>query len=115
MRRHERLKEINLFRLSKRRMQDNLKMSKILKGFDNAEIDHFTVDWWNITGRLNRLKVIGKRFLLNEAKHFFDRVANVWNLLSHNVVGSVIGIAFKNRLEVYLNNNSEMFILSWEE
>ena len=67
----ERLEELNLFSLSKRRLRgDLIEVFKIFKGFDNINVDdYFTVDRSNVT-RNNRCKIVGKRFKTNEAKHF---------------------------------------------
>ena len=41
------------------------------------------------TIRNNGFKIIGKRFISNEAKHFFfDRIENNWNSLSVQMVKS---------------------------
>ena len=107
----ERLKELNLFSLSKRRMRgDLIEVFKIFKGFDNINAeDYLTVDRSNITRRRNSFKIIGKRFSSNEAKHFFfNRVVNVWNSLPSNVVDSITITAFKNRLDKYLDFNPQL-------
>lgn len=52
---------------------------KRFKEFDNINAnEYFTKDPSNITGRQNSLKLNGKMFTSNEAKHFFFiRVVNV--------------------------------------
>ncbi len=68
---------------------DLIEVLKIFKGFDNISAeDYFTVDRSN-TRRHNSFKVISKRFSSNEAKHFFNRVVNVWNSLPSSVVDGV--------------------------
>ena len=107
----ERLEELNLFSLSKRRMRgDLIEVFKIFKGFSNINVeDYFTVDRSNITRRRNGFKIIGKRFLSNEAKHFFfNRVVNVWNYLPSDVVDSTSVTAFKNKLDKYLDSNPDL-------
>ncbi len=66
----ERLKELNLFSLSKQRLRSDLiEVYKIFKEFDNINVnDYFTVDRSNIT-RNNGFKIGGKRFTSSEAKH----------------------------------------------
>ena len=107
----ERLKELNLFSLSKRRMRgDLIEVFKIFKGFDNIRAeDYFAIDQTNLTRRHNSFKVIGKRFSSNKAKHFFfNRVVNVWNSLPSDVVDSVTVETFKNRLDKFLDSNPEL-------
>ena len=107
----ERLKELNLFSLSKRRMRgDLIEVFKIFKGFDNIRAeDYFAIDQTNLTRRHNSFKIIGKRFSSNEAKHFFfNRVVNVWNSLPSDVVDSVTVETFKNRLDKFLDSNPEL-------
>jgi len=60
----ERLKELNLFTLSKLRMRgDLIEVFKIFKGFDNINAkDYLTVDRSNISRRRNSFKITGKRF-----------------------------------------------------
>ena len=64
----KRLKEVNLFSLSKRRLRgDLIEVFKIAHGFDNIN-----------TTRNNDFKIIGKRIRSNEAKHiFFNRIVNI--------------------------------------
>ena len=106
----ERLKELNLFSLEKRRMRgDLIEMFKIIKGFDNINTeDYITFDRSNITRRRHSFKITGKRFTSNEAKHFFfNRIVNVWNSLPANVVDSKTITTFKNRLDKYLEANPQ--------
>ena len=106
----DRLKNLNLFSLSKRRMRgDLIEMFKIFKGFDNMNAEnYFTLDQSN-TRRRHDLKVIGKRFSSDEAKHFFfNRVVNVWNSLPSIVIESNTVATFKNRLDKYMESNPEM-------
>ena len=77
----ERLSELNLFSLTKRRLRgDLIEVFKIIKRIENMNMEkYFTIDTSNIT-RNNGYKVVGKRFQTNEAKHFFfNHVVNVWN------------------------------------
>ena len=100
----ERLKELNLFSLEKQRMRgDIIEMFKIIKGFDNINADYIIFDRSYITGRRHTFKITGKRFISNEAKHFFfNWIINVWNSLPANVVDSKTITTFKNRFDKYL-------------
>ena len=107
----DKLLDVNLISLSKRILQrDLIEVFKIFKGFDNINAeDYFTVDRSNITRKRNSFKIVGKRFLSNEAKHFFfNRVVNVWNYLPSKVVDSTSVTAFKNRLDKYLDSNPQL-------
>ena len=106
----ERLSELNLFSLTKRRLRgDLIEVFKIIKGIENMDIEkYFTIDTSNIT-RNNGYKIVGKRFQTNEAKHFFfNRVVNVWNGLPSNVIDCSTTEIFKKRLDVYLAGNPRL-------
>ena len=112
----ERLKELNLFTLSKRRLRgDLITLFKMFKGFMNMNPDNFiTLDRSNFT-RNNGFKIIGKRFKTNEAKHFFfNRVINIWNGLPSNVVDSGTIEIFKNRLDKYFETNPRLSLFITE-
>ena len=101
---NERLKELGLFSLSKRRLRgDLIEIFKMFRGLDNVNIhDYLNVDERNIT-RNNGYKIIGKHFRSEEAKHyFFNRVVNVWNSLPAQVVNSDTLETFKNRVDKHL-------------
>ena len=100
----ERLKELGLFSLSKRRLRgDLIEIFKMFRGLDNVNIhDYLNVDERNIT-RSNGYKIVGKHFRSEEAKHyFFNRVVNVWNSLPAQVVDSGTLETFKNRVDKHL-------------
>ena len=106
----ERLSELNLFSLTKRRLRgDLIEVFKIIKGIDNMDMEkYFTIDTSNIT-RNNGYKIVGKRFQTNEAKHFFfNRVVNVWNSLPSSVIDCSTTEIFKKRLDVYLAGNPRL-------
>ena len=106
----ERLSELNLFSLTKRRLRgDLIEVFKIIKGIENMDMEkYFTIDTSNIT-RNNGYKIVGKRFQTNEAKHFFfNRVVNVWNGLPSNVIDCSTTDIFKKRLDVYLAANPRL-------
>ena len=81
----------------------------MLKGCTKLKLDdYFTIDRSSIT-RNNDLKIIGKRFIINEAKYFFfNRVVNIWNGLPSNVVTSSTIETFKNHLDKYLECNPRL-------
>ena len=87
----ERLKELNLFSLSKRRLRgDLIEVFKIFHGFGNINInDYVATDLTNTTHN-NGFKIVGKRFRSNEAEHFlFNRIQNIWNSLPAQIVNSI--------------------------
>ena len=106
----ERLSELNLFSLSKRRLRgDLIEVFKIVKGIENMNVEkYFTIDTSNTT-RNNGCKIIGKRFQTNEAKYFFfNRIVNIWNGLPSNVIDCSTVETFKKRLDVYLAANPRL-------
>ena len=106
----ERLKELNLFSLTKRRLRgDLIEVFKILKGIENVDAaKYFTIDTSNRT-RNNGYKIVGKRFQTNEAKYFFfNRVVNIWNSLPSSVIDCSTTETFKKRLDVYLAANPRL-------
>ena len=93
----KRLKELNLYSLSKRRLRGELiEVFKMFRGIDNINIhDYITTDLITTT-RKHDFKVIGKRFRSNEAKHFFfNRIVNIWNYLPAQLVNSNTTESFK--------------------
>ncbi len=68
----ERLQELNLFSLSKRRMRgDLIEVFKMFKGFVNVDVnDYFTLAQSRVT-RGNGYATASKGFSSQEAKHFF--------------------------------------------
>ena len=106
----ERLSELNLFSLTKRRLRgDLIEVFKIIKGIENMDMKkYFTIGTSNIT-RNNGYKIVGKRFQTNEAKHFFfNRVVNIWNGLPSNVIDCFTTEILKKRLDVYLAANPRL-------
>ena len=68
----ERLKELNLFNLSKRRLRrDLIEVFKIFGSLDNNNINDYLNTDLTSTTRNNGFKIIGKRFRSREAKLFF--------------------------------------------
>lgn len=106
----ERLSELNLFSLAKRRLRgDLIEVFKIFKGYSNLNPnDFFTIDDTNYT-RNNGYKIKGKRFRSHEAKHFFfNRVVNIWNGLPSNIVNCSTIDSFKNHVDKYLKSNPHL-------
>ena len=103
----ERLKELNLFSLEKRRLRgDLIEVFKMFQGFDNVNINDYLVVDRESNTRNNGFKIIGKSFRSEESKHFFfNRIVNVWNSLPAHVVSCNTIESFKNRLDKYLSNN----------
>merc|ERR1712105_179627 len=89
----DRLKELNLFSLSKRRLRgDLIEVFKIVKGIENMNVEkYFTIDTSNTTIN-NGCKIVGKRFQTNEAKYFFfNRVVNaVYGMVSRLMLSIVV-------------------------
>ena len=106
----ERLKELNLFSLSKRRLRgDLIEVFKMFRGFDNVNINDYVVVDRTSTTRSNGFKINGKHFRSEEAKHFFfNRIVNVWNSLPAHVVNSNTVATFKTRLDKYLAANPHL-------
>ena len=74
----------------------------IFHGFDNNNIrDYVTTDLTSTT-RNNCFKVIDKDLISNEAKHFFNRIANILNSLPAQIVNSIIIESFKKKLDKHL-------------
>ena len=112
----ERLKELNLFTLEKRRIRgDLITLFKIFNGFTNLNIEKYlTVDRSHVT-RNNGFKIVGNRFRTNEAKHFFfNRIVNIWNGLPANVVQSGTIETFKVRLDKYFESNPRLSLFTPE-
>ena len=97
----ERLKELGLITLERRRLRGQLiETYKYLYGFNNVDpIGIFDRDE-NERLRNNGLKLKVKRFNTTVAQHFFPiEIPRVWNRLPNNVVESESVNQFKNRLD----------------
>ena len=100
----ERIKELDLFSLSKRRLRGKLiECFKTLKGFNNIDASKlFTVITESKT-RGNGIKLQGTTAKLDSTKNFFTfSVISEWNKLPENVVESSSINMFKRRLDKYL-------------
>ena len=102
----ERLNELNLFSLSKRRLRgDLIAIFRILHVVDNIDINDYVTTDLTSTTRNNGFKIIGKRFRSNEAKHFFfNRFVNVWNSVSAQIVNSNTIESFKKKLDKHVTS-----------
>ena len=101
---HERLKELNLFSLEKRRARGQLiECFKTLNGFNNVDASKiFTVDHSGRT-RGNGMKLKGQRANLDVTKHFYTHeIINEWNSLPTSVVNSKTIDTFKKRLDKHM-------------
>jgi hypothetical protein len=96
----DKLRELNLFSLTKRRLRgDLIETFKILKGFDKIDsTKFFTLATSNTRG--HSLKLYKKNVNSNIRKFFFtQRVVEVWNRLPQSVVEAVSVNSFKDLLD----------------
>ena len=108
----ERLKELNLYTLTQRRLRgDLIQVFKIIKGIDNMDCSkYFTIDRSNYT-RGNGCKIVGKSFNSHESKnYFFHRVVNLWNGLPRDVIDCDTVQTFKRRLDKYFASNPRLTV-----
>ena len=100
----ERLKEVGLTTLEKRRLRaDLLEVFKILKGFEGIGERSFFERRKEGGSRGHKFMLFKKRFLTNLWKFSFgNRVVNTWNILPDNLVQAGTINGFKNGLDRYL-------------
>ena len=102
----ERLKDLNLFSLSKRRLRGKLiECFKIIKGFNNVNIENYFKFTPALPTRGHSLKLKGERCNLDITKFFFTNdIINKWNKLPEHVVQSNSIETFKNRLDRHMSD-----------
>ncbi|MCP3679103.1 MAG: reverse transcriptase family protein [Gammaproteobacteria bacterium] len=103
----ERLRELNLFSLMKRRIRGQLiECFKFLKGYNNVDASNLLTLAPDLPTRGNSLKLKGKRVNLDSTKYFFtNAIVDKWNSLPENVIQSTSITSFKNNLDIYLSQN----------
>lgn len=102
----ERLKDLNLFSLKKRRLRGRIiECFKIIKGFNNINPSNlFTFNQKTAT-RGNSLKLSGSTVNLNITKYFFTNdVIDNWNSLPEEAVQCTTIDSFKKKLDYHLSS-----------
>ena len=108
----DRLKELNLFTLTYRRLRgDLIQVYKIMRGFDKLDFKLFFNLSEETRTRGHRLKLTKSRSNLDIRKNFFSqRVINWWNKLPNLVVSSETINSFKINLDRYMMENDCTFV-----
>ena len=98
----ERLSELNLFSLTKRRLRgDLIEVFKIIKGIENMDMEkYFTIDTSNIT-RNNGYKIVGKRFQTNEANTFSSIALLMCGMVYHPMLLIVPQLRYSKNVSMY--------------
>ena len=102
----DRLIELDLFSLSKRRLRGKLiECYKILKGLSNVPAERLFTFAPDLPTRGNSLKLRGQAVTLDSTKYFFTNdVVDKWNNLPEHVVSSTSVKMFKSSLDCHLLN-----------
>ena len=89
---------------------DVIEVYKIINQYDRLNVDKFFTIMENVTTRGNSRKLYKRRSRLNiRANVFSNRVVNVWNSLSSEVVLAPSVKAFKSRLNKYWHGHERKF------
>ena len=102
----DRLKHLDLYSLTKRRLRGKLiQCFKIVKGFDNVNMDNFFTFAPEMPTRGHSLKLSGHRVNLDATKFFFTNdIIDAWNRLPITVIESTTINMFKSRLDHHLSD-----------
>ena len=102
----ERLKDLNLFSLSKRRLRGKLiECFKIIKGYNNVNIENYFKFAPTLPTRGHSLKLKGDKCNLDITKYFFTNdIIDKWNKLPEHVVQSNSIETFKHRLDRHMSD-----------
>ena len=100
----DRLRALNLFSLTKRRHRGKLiECFKILKGFNNVDIENYFTLAPQLPTRGNGLKLRGYRSNLDSTKYYFTNdIVDEWNKLPENIIQSKTISTFKTKLDQHL-------------
>ena len=102
----DRLKHLDLYSLTKRRLRGKLiQCFKIVKGFDNVNMNNFSTFAPEMPTRGHSLKLSGHRVNLDATKFFFTNdIIDAWNRLPITVIESTTINMFKSRLDHHLSD-----------
>ena len=100
------MKHLDLYSLTKRRLRGKLiQCFKIVKGFDNVNMDNFFTFAPEMPTRGHSLKLSGHRVNLDATKFFFTNdIIDAWNRLPITVIESTTINMFKSRLDHHLSD-----------
>ena len=100
----ERLKDLDLFSLTKRRLRGKLiECFKMLNGFSIIETENLFTMAPDLPTRGNGRKLRGHRVNLDSTKYFFTNdIVDKWNSLPNDVVNSTSIDMFKSKLDRHL-------------
>ena len=102
----DRLKELNLYSLERRRFRgDLIEVFKIVKGFNKLTAENYFSQVTENRTRGHRWKLKKGIFRTEGRRSFFtERVVNHWNRLPDRVVEAETIGSFKSRLDAVMNN-----------
>ena len=98
----ERLSELNLFSLTKRRLRgDLIKVFKIIKGIENMDMEkYFTIDTSNIT-RNNGYKILENDFKLTRQNTFSSIALLMYGMVYHPTLSIVPQLIYSKNVSMY--------------